>query len=283
MKLTILGSGSPEAYKRRASSGYLLEVGEDRILFDCGGGVFDNLLKSGRTPSDITHIIFTHLHSDHMMDYARLVHAAWDEGGAAIKVYGPPPIKQITQGYFGPDGVLSHDLRARTELPQSQEVWRARGGTLPRPWPAPDVIEIMPGDRIEGQGWQIYSASAPHAQPFLECMAFALTYQGKKFVYSGDSGLCPEVAALSQDADTLLHWCYRLDDDHHVSASMAQTTPTPSEIGKMAADANVSRLILTHFRKYMDTPSRFEAAKTHAAQSFGQSVPIAEDLDEYEI
>ena len=64
---------------------------------------------------------------------------------------------------------------------------------------------------------------------------------------------------------------------------MAQTTPTPSEIGKMAADANVSRLILTHFRKYMDTPLRFEAAQTRAAQSFGQSVPIAEDLDEYVI
>ncbi|MEQ3679456.1 MBL fold metallo-hydrolase [Pseudophaeobacter sp.] len=78
MKLTILGSGSPEAYARRASSGYLLEVGEDVILFDCGGGVFDNLLRSGRKPSDITHLFFTHYHSDHMMDYARLVHAAVD-------------------------------------------------------------------------------------------------------------------------------------------------------------------------------------------------------------
>lgn len=88
MKLTILGSGSPEAYLRRASSGYLVEVGPDRILFDCGGGVFDNLLRSGRLPSDVTHIVFFHLHSDHMMDYARLVHAAWDEGGAPIKCSG---------------------------------------------------------------------------------------------------------------------------------------------------------------------------------------------------
>ena len=47
MKLTILGSGSPEAHVRRASSGYLVEVGNDRILFDCGGGVFDNLLRYG--------------------------------------------------------------------------------------------------------------------------------------------------------------------------------------------------------------------------------------------
>ncbi|MEO1557750.1 MAG: MBL fold metallo-hydrolase, partial [Pseudomonadota bacterium] len=134
MKLTILGSGSPEAYVRRASSGYLVEVGQDCILFDCGGGVFDNLLRSGRLPSQITHIVFSHLHSDHMMDYARLVHAAWDEGGAPIQVYGPAPIQSITTGYFGQNGVLAHDLRARTELRQSQQVWLARGGTLPRPW-----------------------------------------------------------------------------------------------------------------------------------------------------
>ena len=98
MKLIILGSGSPEAYVRRASSGYLIEVGNDRILFDCGGGVFDNLIRSGRMPSDITHIFFSHLHSDHMMDYARLVHAAWDESGATIKVFGPTPNKGYHKG-----------------------------------------------------------------------------------------------------------------------------------------------------------------------------------------
>ena len=282
MKLTILGSGSPEAYNRRASSGYLVEVGTDNILFDCGGGVFDNLLRAGRTPSDITHIIFTHLHSDHMMDYARLVHAAWDEGAAPIKIYGPSPIRQITEGYFGTNGVLSHDLRARTELPQSQEVWLARGGTLPRPWPAPEVHEIKAGDRIEGEGWCIDSAIAPHAQPFLECMAFALSYQGKKFVYSGDTGICPEVEELSYNADLLLHWCYRLDGVA-ATVSMAKTTPTPSEIGEMAKKAQVRRLVLTHFRKYMDEKDLYDQALNKASEAFDDDVVIAEDLQEFEI
>jgi len=95
MRLTVLGSGSPEAYGRRASSGCLLEIGTDRILFDCGGGVVDNLLRSGRLPRDITHLFFTHYHSDHMMDYARLVHAAWDEGAPPLKVLGPAPLKKL--------------------------------------------------------------------------------------------------------------------------------------------------------------------------------------------
>ena len=79
----------------------------------------DNLLRSGKIPSDITHIIFSHLRSDHLMDYARLVHAAWDEGGAPIKVFGPALIVRMTEQYFGTDGILSQDLRARSELKPS--------------------------------------------------------------------------------------------------------------------------------------------------------------------
>ena len=282
MKLTILGSGSPEAYVRRASSGYLIETGQDCILFDCGGGVFDNLLRSGRRPSQITHIVFSHLHSDHMMDYARLVHAAWDEGGAPIQVYGPAPIRAINDGYFGPQGVLAHDLRARTELPQSQQVWLARGGTLPRPWPEPIIQEISSGDTINGAGWQIETCLAPHAQPFLECLALSLVSGGKKFVYSGDAGLCAEVEELATEADLLLHWCYRLDGEE-VSPEMAKTTPTPSEIGAMAKRVGVRSLILTHFRRHMDAPKLFAQAEESASSSFGQTVRIAEDLQQIEL
>ncbi|MFC6658518.1 MBL fold metallo-hydrolase [Roseibium salinum] len=213
MRLTILGSGSPEAYARRASSGYLLEAGDDVILFDCGGGVFDNLVRTGRKPSDVTHLFFTHLHSDHMMDYARLVHAAWDEGGAPLRVFGPPPIARITEQYFGAEGVLSHDLRARTRFLPSQEVWKARGGTLPRPWPAPEVTEIRPGFVFEGDGWRLTSCEVPHAQPHLVCMGFRVDRDGASFVYSGDAGACDALTSICTGADLLLHWCYRLDGE----------------------------------------------------------------------
>ncbi|MFC3612176.1 MBL fold metallo-hydrolase [Lutimaribacter marinistellae] len=282
MKLTVLGSGSPEAYARRASSGYLLETGKDTILFDCGGGVFDNLLRSGRRPSDITHLFFSHLHSDHMMDYARLVHAAWDEGAPPLKVFGPAPIARITQGYFGPDGVLSHDLRARTELVPSQEVWKARGGTLPRPWPAPEVTEISPGFRHNGDGWTLSSCAVPHAQPVLDCMAFAVEAAGRKFVYSGDAGPCNALEQLCAKADLLLHWCYRLDGEG-AHPMMVPLTPTPSDIARMARKAEVGRLLVTHFRIHMDQPDRHGAAVEAMRSEFGADCAIVEDLDTYEV
>ncbi|MEY8841851.1 MBL fold metallo-hydrolase [Cribrihabitans sp. XS_ASV171] len=282
MKLTILGSGSPEAYIRRASSGYLLEVGNDRILFDCGGGVFDNLIRSGRLPSDITHLFFTHLHSDHMMDYARLVHAAWDEGAPPLKVWGPTPIARQTGLLFGPDGVLSPDLIARTELAPSQQVWVARGGTLPRAWPEPQVTEIRPGFSFEGDGWRLTSCGVPHAQPAFDCMAFRVEAGGKSFVYSGDAGICDDLTALQQDSDLLLHWCYRLSIDD-VHPAIAEFSPTPADIAQTAQAAGAKRLLLSHFRIHMDSVEGHESARADLAEHFHGPAEIVEDLNSYEI
>ncbi len=282
MKLTILGSGSPEAYVRRAFTGYLLEIGNDKILFDCGGVVVDNLIRSGRLPADITHLFFSHYHSDHMMDYARLVHAAWDEGGKPIKVFGPRPLADISEGYFGPNGVLQNDLRARTELKTSQQVWVARGGTLPRPWPAPEITEIEPGFTFMGNGWSLGSAQATHAQPILECLAFSVEHEGKKFVYSGDTGVNDQVTALCQDADFLLHWCYRGSGEEVHPALMAMS-PDPGEVARMAETAGVKRLYLTHFRIHMDSEAGHVAAKNDLIDFFKGEAGIVEDLQEYEL
>lgn len=283
MRLTVLGSGSPEPHPRRASSGYLVETGGgDRILMDCGGGVFDNLLRSGRMPGEITHLVFSHLHSDHMMDYARLVHAAWDGGAPPLKVWGPAPLAAITAGYFGPSGVLAHDLAARTELGPSKAVWLARGGTLPRPWPAPVVTEIAPGAVIEGAGWRITTCRAPHAQPFLECLALRIDAGGRSLTYSGDAGLCPEIEALARGTDCLLHWCYRAEGAR-ADPEMEALAPTPSEIAAMAARAGVGRLLLTHFRAGMDRGAVHAAARAAMAGRFAGPCGIVEDLQAFEI
>ena len=282
MKLTILGSGSPEACVRRASSDYLLEVGEDRILFDCGGGVFDNLLRAGRLPRDVTHLFFTHLHSDHMMDYARLVHAAWDEGAPPLKVWGPKPIARQSEGYFGRDGVLAPDLIARTELKPSQEVWVSRGGTLPRAWPAPVVTEIAPGFAYQGNGWTLKSCAVPHAQPAFDCMAFSVEAGGKKFVYSGDAAICDSLKKLAQNADVLLHWCYRLSIDP-IHPAISAMSPTPADTAKMAEAAGVKKLLLSHFRIHMDTEEGHASAHADLKDHFAGPAEIIEDLNAYEI
>lgn len=47
----------------------LVEAGEDRILFDTGlgnGGIETALAEVGLVPADITHVVITHMHPDHI-------------------------------------------------------------------------------------------------------------------------------------------------------------------------------------------------------------------------
>ena len=277
MKITCLGTGSPEPYIRRASSGYLVEVGNDKILLDCGGGVVTRLIETGCLPSDITHLFFSHLHSDHMMDYARLIHSAWDEGAEPLLVHGPKPIAEITRKLFGNDGVFADDLKARTELKGSQDVWVTRGGSLPRHWPKPEVKQIKSGFSFEGDGWSLLSSTVPHAQPLLECMAFRLESNNKCLVYSGDSSLCPEMNALSQDADLLIHWCYRLSHETK-NSFITKMSPSAGEIAEMAQSAGVKSLLLTHIRKHMDEEEHLDLMLKEGRLAFKGSIGIAEDL-----
>ena len=277
MRITCLGTGSPESHAKRASSGYLVEIGDAKILLDCGGGVVSRLIEQGTKPSQITHLFFTHLHSDHMMDYGRLIHAAWDEEGAPIQVFGPPPIADITQKLFGRDGVFATDLTARTEFPGSQEIWQARGGTIPRAWPDPLVTEIYAGFSISDAGWRLTSCVAPHAQPYLECMAFRLEAGGRRFVYSVDAGLCAEIEALCENADLLIHWCYRLSQETKYKTVM-KFSPNAGEIAAMAQRTGVKKLRLTHIRAHMDKEEYHQQMQKEASAVFSGDFGIAEDL-----
>ena len=59
MRLTLLGTGTPAPSLERQSSGYLVEVGSDTIVFDHGPGAHHRLIESGRRAVDVTRAFFT--------------------------------------------------------------------------------------------------------------------------------------------------------------------------------------------------------------------------------
>lgn len=285
MKLTLLGTGCPEPSLRRASSGYLIEIEGERLLFDVGGGVYDRLLQAGVMPTEIDRLFLSHLHSDHMIDYPRLVHAQWDAGkgllgSAPMEVRGPAPLAEIHDRFFGPKGALAFDLEARRSFQGSQEVWIDRGGDLPRPFPVVALEEIDPSFEMETEHWRLRACHVPHADPFLTCLGFrldALAPGGPSVVYSGDAGLCASLESLSEGADVLIHWCYRLSHETRYE-SIARLSPHAGEIGAMAERAGVKHLILTHLRAHMDASEALhEQMLAEARAAFSGTVEIAED------
>ena len=175
MKITLLGTGTPTPSLKRASSGYLIEIGDDRIVMDHGPGSHHRLIESGTRAVDISHVFLSHLHYDHCMEYPRLVLQRWDMGADLIpdlQVYGPSPLARMTEQLFSEDGVWGPDIRARISHQGSIDVFEFRGGVPPRKWPAPRVREVHAGDVVETNRWKVTVGTASHVQPYLECLAF---------------------------------------------------------------------------------------------------------------
>src|SRR6201989_1191884 len=139
-RISVLGTGTPPPSLKRMCSGYVVEVGDDVIVFDHGFGAHHRLLELGIPATSVTHFFCSHLHYDHMGDYPRLLLTRWDQGAGKIpelKVYGPPPIKQVTNALFEEGGAFWPDLVARTKHMCSVSIYHARGGTGERQRPAP--------------------------------------------------------------------------------------------------------------------------------------------------
>ena len=283
MKLTLLGTGTPTPSLKRARSGYLLEIGDDVILIDHGPGSHHRLLETGKRAVDVTHVFFSHLHYDHCSDYVRLMLTRWDQGADRIpelKVYGPPPIRRMTSLLFGEDGAFGPDINARIQHQGSIDIFVARGGQPPRKWPAPEISELKAGDYVTGSGWSLKVAPASHVQPYLECYAYRFDSAEGSVCYSGDSGgVAPALIELARGSDVLIHM------NHYYSG----TEPTDiyrvvcgnhEDVAKVAQEAGVKTLVLTHFLEQIDQPGLREHIVREIARTYDGHIVWGEDLME---
>jgi len=285
MRLILLGTGTPSPSLRRQSAGYLVEIGNERIVLDHGAGAHHRLIESGRSAGDVTHVLLTHLHSDHMLDFPRLVLQRWDKAAGRapeLAVCGPPPLAQVCERLFGDDGAFAPDIRARCEHPASLAIFAARGGTLPRRPPAPDVREVAPGDTIDGGGWRATVGFAQHVQPHLACVAYRIDAGGASLVYTGDTGRSPKIVALARGCDALLAMCQYADGTPLPEAA-TRTAASHRDVAHMAAEAGARMLILTHISPQLDEPRTRSRVLRDIAAIYSGDIVWGEDLLELDI
>ena len=280
MRIRLLGTGTPTPSLRRMCSSHLVELGDNVMLFDHGFGGHHRLLEAGIPATRVTHMFFTHLHYDHCGDYARLVLTRWDQGAGQIpdlKVYGPPPLKEMTARLFGPEGAFDPDLVARTQHGASTSIYEARGGKLPRIRPAPVVTELHPGDVVSEGEWRLKTAMVSHFQPYLLSYGFRLETPHGSFVYSGDSGPVASMYDLARDCDVLLHMCHYMTGTN-LSEAFAGSCMGHKELAQVAQEARVRNLVLTHITEQFDLPGMRERIITEMAAIYKGNLFFGEDL-----
>ena len=135
-----MGAGTPVPSPERFGSSYVVQVGGDHIMFDCGPATTHKLSKAGLSPVDIDYLLFTHHHYDHDVDYPCFLLSRWnlhvgDEN--ELQVFGPNLTEQLHHRLMDEhEGAFAHDWIARINHPLSLNAYTSRGGVLPRPAPS---------------------------------------------------------------------------------------------------------------------------------------------------
>ena len=86
----ILGSGAPGFVKDRANTSYLLWIGpQAKILVDAGGGAYVRFGQSQAKFSDLSMILVSHLHPDHVSDLPGVLWSGRMTRNDSLPIIGP--------------------------------------------------------------------------------------------------------------------------------------------------------------------------------------------------
>jgi ribonuclease Z len=299
LRIIFLGTGGALPTRNRNPSAVMVNREGELILFDCGEGTQQQMMRAKTGMKRLTSIFISHFHADHFLGIPGLIQTMSFMGRTEpLNIYGPDGTAEFTElfkalGYFN----LKYEIRG---------------------------IRLLPGDIVQGEGYIIQALETEHNIPSLGYALiedprpgrfnkekaiklgvppgplFAVLQKGnsvevngklikpnevmgtlrpgRKIVYSGDTRPCETILEASREADLLIHDGSFADE----MADWAEESrhSTAGEAAVLAKEADVRKLILTHISsRYTDDS---EPILIDSKKIFG-NVIVAEDLMEIEI
>jgi ribonuclease Z len=256
----------------RASYAVLITAGSDLLLFDTGRGATTNFGRAGYSTLDLRRVFFTHLHSDHVIDYPDVVLSPWASGRAgAVYVYGPEGSGDMTRRLFGPDGAFSLDIRARIE---ASRACRTGVGLV---WPEVHVTELFdPGEVCGTARWRVSCTFVRHHARYFSAMAYRVDMDGHSIVVGGDSTPDEAMVELARGADVLIHEGSYLKEGL-LAAGMEDAHCSAEDAADIARRAGVGHLVITHITR-RTTPEKLARAESVIRAIYPGQVSMAHDF-----
>jgi len=259
------GTGSPLPDRQRAGPCFAVIAGERVFLFDAGESSAETLALMGISLGDVEAVYLTHLHSDHFDGLAPVALQHWAMGSATepLTVIGPTGVSRIAAGL---NEAYAIDSAYRTEH-HGPEIMPPTGGGLRAEEfivPAEDGQTILLRDE---DGLRILAFRVDHAPT--DAVGYRIEYAGRSIVVSGDTARSHSLALAAQGADLLVHEAIspRLDAIMHdatadagrenlsqIFTDILDYHTTPEDAGRVAAEAGVGALAITHFLPQTPVP-----------------------------
>src|SRR5262245_49825167 len=265
----VLGSGGPNINPFRSSASYLLWVGgQARVLIDTGGGSYHRFGQSRAKLEDLAMVGISHLHPDHVSDLPALLWLSHRARPQPLPIVGPS----------GNEAAPSFSTFLSRLFDEKTGAYQVLGPTVSGTPPGPtgggvrldigvvDVTRATPTTVYEGQGLTVTALGIPHGN--MPTLAYRVQTQNISVVFSSDqTGTNPEFVKFAKGANVLIM---------HLAIAAGATSPlhaSPAVVGRVAQDAGVGRLIVSHIGLF-----NLDAAVAEMKTTYSGALTIGVDM-----
>jgi ribonuclease BN (tRNA processing enzyme) len=275
-RLVLLGTaGGPTPKRTRAAPAQALEVDGTVYVVDCGNGVGRQMALAGLPFTGLRHVFLTHHHSDHAADLVTLPLLAWASGNeSTVTLHGPAPIRRAVRAGLRANAFDVATRRVEAEFPDLAELLQ--------------VHRIRDGGLVLDDGKVRVTAARVDHVGIRETYAYRLDVSGWSVVISGDTAPSQGLVRLARGADVLVHevllvgpdevarWLEK-PRDHPLVRHVVESHTSFRDVGRIAREAGVKKLVLSHFVPG-DAPVDREAVLAEIRKTFEGEVVLGQDL-----
>jgi ribonuclease Z len=216
-QLIILGSSNAIPTPNHENTHMALVTPQRTVLIDCVSTAVVRLEKAGVGINDITDIILTHMHPDHVAGLPLLLMDMWLLGRRKpLTIYGLHFTLDRMEAMMG--------LYGWADWPNFFTVNFSR-------FPADQMAIVLDDDYL-----RVIASPVKHFLPNI-CLRFELKKEQTTFAYSCDTEFCQAVVDTAQGVDILLH----------EAAGAIAGHSSASQAGEVAHQAGVGQLYLIHY------------------------------------
>lgn len=243
IRVTLLGTGTPNPHPERFGPSTLVEAGSQTLLFDVGRGATIRLNQRRIPMRAVTAVFVTHFHSDHLVGLADLWLTGWLPPNYArrqspLGIWGPSGLGKITAGL---EQAYAADINIRV-----------KDEGLPRSAARFDVTEFSKDGVIyEEDGVTVSSFEVNHGDEIKPAYGYRIDFSGRSVVISGDTRFDENLIDAAKGADVLVHEVVAIPEKlFDVNPAMKRVEAhhtTPEEVGTVFSRAQPKLGVLSHY------------------------------------